>query len=297
MTHSLSGSSSSSSQPLLAYAALASLSPASSSSSSSSTSYGASTPSSSSASSIADSASSTSSSLSSSTPEPTPTLPRLTIEPPLDGVHKVFQGRAAISSSKPLVVTSFGPSYIVGAHHAIKRLSFLAYITSRSDINSLSHCLEILNVQTGGLAGRNSLPEFRWFVVGGWKDDPVSQRNGDTILQKLQEKGLFSERIDLSRYQEKSTMTRSYISSDKELLPHAFLGVSLDPIHGNLCEFTQSWGEFEKEDEQISSAWIEESVIDQLVERERVDADKKEKQWLAATLNLPIMLEIVGEPS
>ncbi len=194
------------------------------------------------------------SSSSSSSSSINPSAGQAAIEPQskdlLKTACKVWEGSAAISFTTPLVVSSFGPFHVVAGYHPTKAIVFLAHMNASTCISSLSNRLQLLNIAAGGSSERSILPEFQWFLAGGWSDSPWSEQRGSVILKELGLNQIPSAKIDLSKYGQKRSITSALEDfTDESLKPHLSFGAYISPREGHLREFTnRRWSSFDKHD-------------------------------------------------
>ncbi len=207
------------------------------------------------------------------------------LEFPLKNVHKVYGGVAAISSTTPLVVSSFPPFYVVAGYHPIKAIVFLAHIDPHTIIRSLSDRLHFLNIRAGGSMKRNILGEFQWYLAAKWNDYPASREKGGEILRILQQNHIPSSRIDLSKYTKKS-------ASDDADTEEAFFGY-ISPKDGQLKGLTKPGKSFEMLNELRVIARIDDAVNRHFLQHEVITCRELRDQ-VAPHFRLPLTLDNVS---
>ncbi len=212
----------------------------------------------------------------------------------LEKSHKVYQGHAAISRSKPLSVSSCGPSYVLIAHGTTlykKPISFIAHIDTRTPSVSISRCLAHLNEYADGSFEKNLLPKFTWSLHGGWKDQVESAKKGEEILNALKEKGVKLEQIGLSKYQKMTSPDSSASSkSQEENSSDRFLGGYIDPNVGNFHDFGEISDFLELTNKRILEARTRYEVDYQLQMKNQKKASIGIRNQLAAKLEITLKL-------
>jgi hypothetical protein len=200
------------------------------------------------------------------------------------GILYVYQKECAISNSKKIVTSTFGPCHVLTGHDPKTKYTFLAHIddiTNVYDISKIFAKLKELGVDLNDLTGIR--------LLGGYKDKEQSNEWAKKIIEVLKKEGL-GAKVDYTYFQKKVEFSSNIPVGDKT----HFFGGQLEPEKGSFSFFTKPWMKLELEQQRRDHQFVDQLFAEAKIDPSRLSAEDKAEyaSQLAMTKELPLKITV-----